>query len=422
MRNVLAVILGGGAGTRLFPLTHMRSKPAVPFAGKYRIIDVPVSNCLNAGVNRIFILTQFNSASLNHHITDTYRFSQFTRGFVNVLAAEQTPVSPLWFQGTADAVRRSLHHLEGHRFTEALVLSGDQLYQMDFSWLVAAHRRAGADVTVAATPVTARDATAFGIMRTDATGRIVSFAEKPAPEQLAGLESDTGDAPRAQGRVFLASMGIYVFDRQTLFRLLVEHPDLVDFGRHVIPLAIDRLRAHAYRFDGYWTDIGTIASFFEANLALCEPLPRLNLYDADNPVYTHARMLPPTKTQRCYLDHALLGQGAVLEGCTVERSIVGVRGIVAEGVHLKECVVMGADHFETAAERARNLAAGKPDVGVGAGSRLSRVIVDKGARIGRGCVVTGEPGRPDEDGAAWFVRDGIVIVPKDGVVPDNTVI
>jgi glucose-1-phosphate adenylyltransferase len=420
MRKVLAVILGGGVGTRLFPLTHVRSKPAVPFGAKYRIIDVPVSNCLNSGLNRIFILTQYNSASLNRHVSDTYRFSLFSTGFVSILAAEQTPSSANWYQGTADAVRQCLGHIEAYRWNEVLILSGDQLYQMDLVDLLASHRHSGAEVTVATTPVTAADATGFGIMKTDESQRIVEFVEKPPAEALGPLESDTGAAARREGRLYLGSMGIYVFNRRTLFSLLTSKPDLVDFGRNVIPRAIEDLPVRSYRYDGYWTDIGTIASFFEANLALTDTLPKLNLYDADRPIYTHARMLPPTKTRGSRLDGVLLGQGAILEGCDVQRSTVGVRAIVSEGARLRECVVMGADFFETAEERLRNRNDGRPDVGIGPGCVLERVIVDKNARIGRDVVIVNERRHQTYDSASFYVRDGIVIVPKDATVPDGT--
>lgn len=422
MRSVLAIILGGGAGTRLFPLTHLRSKPAVPFGGKYRIIDVPLSNCLNSNINRIFVLTQYNSASLNHHVTESYRFSQFSRGFVQVLAAEQTPFAREWFQGTADAVRQSLHHMEHYPFEHALILSGDQLYQMDFNELLQAHVECGAAVTVATTPVTAADATGFGIMKVDGSKRIVEFVEKPPLDALGPLATATGAELEAQGRVYLASMGIYVFNRETLIGLLRGNPEMHDFGKHIIPLSIREQRVCSFPFAGYWTDIGTIGSLFEANLALTDALPRLNLYDENRPIFTHARMLPPTKTHHCQLDHALLGQGAILEGCDVRRSIVGVRAIVSAGAQLRECVIMGADSFESAAERAENRRNGRPDLGVGENARLERVIVDKNARIGRDVVIRSAAGRPDHDGDGWYVRDGVVVVAKDTTIPAGTVI
>ncbi len=420
MRSVLAIILGGGAGQRLFPLTHVRSKPAVPFGGKYRLIDVPISNCLNSSINRIFILTQFNSASLNHHVTNTYRFSIFSKGFVNILAAEQTPTDAAWFQGTADAVRQMQHHLASYRHRHTLILSGDQLYQMDFNPMLAAHEASGAALTVATIPVTAEDATGFGIMKTDPSGRIVEFVEKPPAEKLAGLESDTGAEPSAQGRRYLASMGIYVFNHEVLFSLLAAHPELVDFGKHVIPHAISRMPVHGYRFDGYWTDVGTVGSFFDANMDLCEPLPRFNLYDATKPVYTHARMLPPTKTLRCRVDRAVLGHGAVLDGADVEHSVIGLRSVVRENASLRNCVLMGADYYESAEEIAHATARGIPPIGIGPGARLERVIVDKNARVGRGVTARSWIGREDADGPGWHVRDGILVITKGAVIPDGS--
>ena len=421
MKSVLALVLGGGAGTRLFPLTSVRSKPAVPFGSKYRIIDVPISNCLNSAVNRIFILTQYNSASLNHHITATYRFSVFSKGFVNILAAEQTPGAKDWYEGTADAVRKSLHHVEGYAFRQALILSGDQLYQMNLEDLLERHQATGASITVATTPVTSKDATGFGILHADATQRITSFVEKPKPDRLVGLESPVSSELTSQGRVYLASMGIYVFEREILFGLLRDHPELIDFGRDVIPYSVPRLPVYSYPFDGYWTDIGTIDSFFEANLALTDAQPRLDLYDANRPVYTHARMLPPSKTRRSVVvDGSILGQGCVIDDAEVRRCVIGVRAMVGAGAKLNECVVMGADWYESDDDRRRNVESGRPHVGIGEGSRLERVIVDKNARIGRGVAMRGWEGRPDADGPGWHVRDGIVCVPKDAVIADGT--
>ena len=420
MKSVLAVVLGGGAGTRLFPLTEKRSKPAVPFGGKYRIIDVPLSNCLNSNINRIFILTQYNSASLNHHVTETYRFSIFSRGFVNILAAEQTLDDKEWFQGTADAVRQTLHHLEAYQFRHILILSGDQLYQMNLNDLVHAHRSAEADITVATTPVRAHDAPSFGIMQTDARGRIVRFVEKPPADRLAGLESETGAEMTGAGRNYLASMGMYVFERAALFSLLTSNPQLIDFGRDVIPFALDRHRVHAYAYDGYWTDIGTVASFFDANLELTDVLPRFNLYDAERPIYTHARMLPPTKLSGCRIESSVLGQGGVLEGCDVERSVIGVRAIIGRGSRLRDCVVMGADYYQMPDERERDESHGRPPVGIGRNVHLERVIVDKNARIGHDVSLRSTPDRRDEDGDGWYARDGVIVIPKDGIIAPGT--
>jgi len=420
MRNVITVALGGGAGTRLYPLTQLRSKPAVPFGGKYRIIDVPLSNCLNSGLNRIYLLTQYNSASLNQHVGATYRFSQFSRGFVNVLAAEQTPGNERWFQGTADAVRQVMGHLESHGFERVLIISGDQLYQMDFQHLLAAHDASGAAITVATTPVRAEEAPGFGIMQTGAGGRIERFVEKPPGDRLEGLESDAGDAMRREGRVYLASMGIYVFEREVLFDLLRSHADLVDFGRDVIPFSISRHPVYSYSFTGYWTDIGTIASFYDANLAMTRRNPPLVLTDAERPVFTHARNLPPSELWDAHLDHCAVSAGVVLDGCRARNSVIGVRSVVGPGADLDACVVMGADFLESESARTSASARGRPPLGIGAGTRLSRAIIDKNARIGRDCVIEGRPDRPDSEGEHHVVRDGIVVIRKNATVPDGT--
>jgi glucose-1-phosphate adenylyltransferase len=420
MRNVITVALGGGAGTRLYPLTQLRSKPAVPFGGKYRIIDVPLSNCLNSGLNRIYLLTQYNSASLNQHVSATYRFSQFSRGFVNVLAAEQTPGNERWFQGTADAVRQVMGHLETHGFERVLIISGDQLYQMDFQDLLAAHDASGAEITVATTPVRAEDAPGFGIMQTGGAGRIERFVEKPPADQLAGLESDAGDDMRRDGRVYLASMGIYVFEREVLFELLRKHAELVDFGRDVIPFAISRHAVHSYPFTGYWTDIGTIASFYEANLAMTRRDPPLVLTDAERPVFTHARNLPPSELWDAQLDHCVVSAGVILDGCRARNSVIGVRSVVRPGADIDSCVLMGADYHESESARAAALASGRPLVGIGPGTRLSRAIVDKNARIGRDCLIQGTADRPDAEGEHHVIRDGIIVIRKNAMIPDGT--
>lgn len=420
MKSVLAVVLGGGAGTRLHPLTQERSKPAVPFGGKYRIVDVPLSNCLNSGINRIYILTQYNSASLNQHVSGTYRFSQFSRGFCHVLAAEQTPSNELWFQGTADAVRKVIHHLQTHSFERILILSGDQLYQMDFNELLSFHASSKAEITVATTPVTAADASGFGIMQTADGGRIERFVEKPPPERLPGLESPVSAELKAQGREYLASMGIYVFERETLFSLLQGDASLVDFGKHVIPQCIGRRAVFSYPFSGYWTDIGTIKSFFEANLELTHREAPLELHDADNPVYTHARNLPPSEFRGARLDDCIVAPGVLLDGCTVWRSVIGVRAVVRPGAAIDEAVLMGGDVMQRGREARRDLAEGRIPMGIGEGTRIRRAIVDKNARIGRNVTILGSPERPDEEGPFHVVRDGIVVIKKGAIVPDGT--
>ena len=417
MNDALAVILGGGRGTRLFPLTNERSKPAVPIAGKYRLIDIPLSNCLNSELPRIFVLTQYNSESLNKHLALTYKFDVFSSGFVTILAAEQTEESPDWFQGTADAVRRSLRHLRSHRGREVLILSGDQLYQMDFRRMAETHRRHVADATVAVIPVGREQTGGFGILKVNRQGRIVHFEEKPRTERLADLESDIP----GHGRGFLASMGIYLFGREALERA-VSDPTLVDFGRHVIPWAIGEMRVQAHFFGGYWEDVGTIRSYYEANLQLTDPMPPFDFYDAVRPVYTHPRFLPATKVEGCTLHRTLLSEGSILMGAEIERSVVGIRSRIGEGVRIRESLVLGADYYESLEEIDRAQARGLPPVGIGSGSVIERAIVDKNARIGRGVRIANETGVLETDGPGYYIRDGIVIVPKDGVIPDGTVI
>jgi len=417
MNDCLAVILGGGRGTRLFPLTHERSKPAVPIAGKYRLIDIPISNCLNSDLRRMFVLTQYNSESLNKHISQTYKFDVFTNAFVTILAAEQTEDSPEWFQGTADAVRQSLRHMRSHRSREVLILSGDQLYQMDFRKMQESHRRHVADATVAVIPV-ARDATAgFGILKVNRQGRIVQFEEKPGPERLDELESEIP----GHGKGFLASMGIYMFGREGLEKAISD-PALVDFGRHVIPKAIGEMRVQAHFFRGYWEDVGTIGSYFQANLELTDPMPPFDFYEAIRPVYTHPRFLPSTKVEGCTLRGALVSEGCILMGAEIERSVIGIRSRIGHGTRLKNALVLGADYYETLEEIDRDQARGVPPVGIGSDSVIERAIVDKNARIGRGVRIVNEAGVQSADREGYYVRDGIVVVPKGGVIPDGAVI
>jgi glucose-1-phosphate adenylyltransferase len=417
MNDVLGVILGGGRGTRLHPLTAQRSKPAVPIAGKYRLIDIPISNCLNSGLRRIFVLTQYQSESLNKHVALTYKFDVFTSGFVSILAAEQTEESPDWFQGTADAVRQSLRHLASHRGREVLILSGDQLYQMDYRRMQETHRRHVADATVAVTPVSAEQAPGFGILKVNRQGRIVHFEEKPAPERLPELVSELPGS----GPAFLASMGIYLFSRDALQRALSDGA-LHDFGKDVIPVVVPRLRVHAFVHRGYWEDVGTIRSYYLANLALCQPVPPFDFYDAARPVYTHPRFLPATKVEQCTVRNALVSEGSIVVGAELERSIVGIRSRVARGSRIRESLLLGADYYETLEEIARAAARGLPPIGIGEDALIERAIVDKNARIGRGVKILNEAGDSNKDGDGWFIRDGIVVIPKLGVIPDGTVI
>jgi glucose-1-phosphate adenylyltransferase len=417
MNDALAVILGGGRGTRLFPLTLHRSKPAVPIAGKYRLIDIPVSNCLNSGLRRIFVLTQYNSESLNKHLYQTYKFDVFSSGFVSLLAAEQTEDSPDWFQGTADAVRQSLRHLRNHSFREVLILSGDQLYQMDYRRMLETHRRNVADATVAVTPVSAEQTRGFGILKMNRQGRIVHFEEKPAPDRLPDLASDLPGL----GSTFLASMGIYLFGREALERALAD-PSQADFGRHVIPQAIGQMRVHAHAHRGYWEDVGTIRSYFEANLALCQPVPPFDFYETSRPVYTHPRFLPATKVESCAIAGSLISEGSIVVGAEVERAVIGIRSRIGRGAKIRNSLVLGADYYETLDEIERASARGRPPVGIGADAVIENAIVDKNARIGRGVRIVNAQGASEKDGPGWYIRDGIVVVPKDAVIPDGTVI
>jgi glucose-1-phosphate adenylyltransferase len=417
MKDVLAVILGGGRGSRLFPLTLHRSKPAVPIAGKYRLIDIPISNCLNSDLRRMFVLTQYNSESLNKHLYQTYKFDLFSSGFVSLLAAEQTEESPEWFQGTADAVRQSRRHLDNHQYAEVLILSGDQLYQMDYRRLLETHRQQMADVTVAALPVTAEQTSAFGILKVSPQGRIVHFEEKPAADRLPELVSELpGQAP-----AYLASMGIYVFSREVLHQVLRQH-ELVDFGRDVIPHLVPRQRVHVHTHHGYWEDVGTIQSYFAANLALCQPVPPFDFYDASRPVFTHPRFLPATKVEQCSLRSVLVSEGSILVGAEIERAVVGIRSRIGHGARVLDSLVLGADFYETLDEIERARSRGLPPIGIGEDSLVQRAIVDKNARIGRGVRLVNAAGAADRDGDGYYVRDGIVIIPKNGVIPDGTVI
>ncbi|HET9554840.1 MAG TPA: glucose-1-phosphate adenylyltransferase [Anaeromyxobacteraceae bacterium] len=417
MNDCLAVILGGGRGTRLFPLTQRRSKPAVPIAGKYRLIDIPVSNCLNSNLRRIFVVTQYNSESLNKHISHTYKFDVFTDAFVTVLAAEQTDDNADWFQGTADAVRQSLRHLRSHRGKEVLILSGDQLFQMDFRALQATHRGAKADATVAVIPVAREQTAGFGIVKVDPSGRITHFEEKPGPDRLDALESDIP----GYGRGFLASMGIYLFGREALETAIADTA-LADFGRHVLPKAMVEARVQAHLFRGYWEDVGTIASYFQANLDLTSRLPPFDFYDAARPVYTSQGFLPASKVEGCTLRTSLVSEGCILMAAEIERSVIGIRSRVGQGAKLRETLMLGADFYESLEEIEEAQARGVPPVGVGEGSVIARAIIDKNARIGRGVRILNEKKVQQADGYGHFIRDGIVIVPKGGVIADGTVI
>jgi len=426
--KLLAVILGGGAGNRLFPLTQQRSKPAVPLGGKYRLVDIALSNCINSDILRTFVLTQYNSASLNRHIAQTYRFSQFSNGFVEILAAEQTPESPQWFQGTADAVRQVLPHIRDWGIDTLLILSGDHLYRMDYRQFLQRHEETNADVTVSVIPCEARAASEFGLLKTDESGRIVEFKEKPKGDDLLSMQVDTTqlglDPTEAPRRPFLASMGIYVFKYEQLEQLLAEDSTSVDFGKHIIPSAIKSRHVQAFMFDGYWEDIGTIGAFYRANLDLTTKIPKFNLFDAEAPVFTRARYLPPSKIEETEINDSIISDGCIINGAKVTNSVVGVRSRISKGVQIESAYIMGADYYQTFEEMRGDLSRGMPRVGIGEGSVIKRAIIDKNARIGKNARLLNESGVVEADGAAgaYFIRDGIILVPKNAVIADGTVI
>lgn len=420
--NTLAIILGGGAGTRLFPLTELRSKPAVPLAGKYRLIDIPVSNCINSDINRIFVLTQFNSASLNRHISQAYRFDRFRDGFVNILAAEQTPDSKEWFQGTADAVRQSMQHLSNYRYDHVLILSGDQLYTMDYRLMLRNHVRSGADISIATIPVHADHAPGFGILKTDEKGTITEFHEKPSSDDLADKSSPVSAEMEASGRRYLASMGIYVFSRGVLKKLLDDTPDSHDFGKQIIPSAINSMKVTSYAFDGYWSDIGTIRSFFEANIMLARQEPEFDMYDPRMPIYTNARMLPPAKVESSFIENSLIAEASVIGNAKLSNCVIGIRSFIGNNVTMSNTIMMGADFFRWHDPHIRPYTQGPTVPGVGDDSVVERAIIDRNASIGRGCVIRNREGLETADGENWYIRDGIVVIPKNASIPDGTII
>ena len=422
-KSVLAVILGGGAGSRLFPLTVSRSKPAVPIAGKYRLVDIPISNCINSHINRMFVLTQFNSASLNKHIKNTYHFSAFSSGFVDILAAEQTPDNPGWFQGTADAVRQSLRHISNLDFDYILILSGDQLYQMDFSEMWQAHIAKGADISIATIPVDRRDAPEFGILKTNDENLITSFIEKPSPDVLPNWISDTGTAMQAAGKNYLASMGIYIFSKKALYHLLNEvHPNATDFGKEIMPQAIDSYKVVSFQYDGYWTDIGNIYSFFEANIGLTDDVPKFNLFDNTKTVYSRARMLPPAKISGTRLNKSIIAEGSIILADAIEQSVVGIRARIGNGTTISNAYIMGNDYYETLEQIHENTAAGKPLIGIGERCVIESAIIDKNCRIGNDVIIKGGKHLANTDHPFYAIKDGIVVVKKMAILPDGFVI
>jgi glucose-1-phosphate adenylyltransferase len=416
-QQTLAIIMGGGAGTRLFPLTKDRSKPAVPIGGKYRIVDIPISNCLNSGLRSIYILTQFNSMSLHRHIQASYKFDNFSRSFVDILAAQQTPEGSQWYQGTADAVRQNMRYFLERPFDYYLILSGDQLYRMDFRALLHQHIRSGSDITLAIKPVARGLVSDFGIMQSDANRRVTAFVEKPKDEAVLSefrmspeLLASIGSAPDEE--LYQASMGIYVFNRDVLVECL--NNNLVDFGKDIIPQSIQERQVSGYIFNGYWEDIGTIRAFYEANLDLTDLLPQYSFFEAAAPIYTHPRFLPGSKINGATLRQAIIADGCIISDAHIERSVIGVRSTIQSGATIRNSIVMGADYYEM---DPTNEQRGQPPIGIGRNCVIDRAIIDKNARIADGVVITPEGKPPDLDAGNYFIRDGIVVVPKNAVIP-----
>ena len=418
-KSTLAIILGGGQGSRLAPLTESRSKPAVPIAGKYRLVDIPISNCINSDIKRMFVLTQFNSASLNQHIKNTYHFSHFSTAFVDILAAEQTPDNPTWFQGTADAVRQCMTHFLNHDFDYALILSGDQLYQMDFNEMIKAHHDSGASISIATLPVTAKEAPEFGILKTDAENYITSFIEKPKADLLPQWTSEVSEESKAEGKHYLASMGIYIFNRDLLVELM-KNQETKDFGKEIIPQAIGKQKILSYQYEGYWTDIGNIDSFFEANLGLTDDIPKFNLFDNSSKIYTRARVLPPSKiTGASTIDKSVIAEGCIINGVTVEHSVVGIRSRIGYGSTIIDSYLMGNDYYQNLEEIRTNVDHGNINIGIGERCFISNTIVDKNCRIGNDVRLNGGKHLEDTNTDLYTVKDGIIVVKKGAVLPDG---
>lgn len=418
IHKVVSIVLGGGRGTRLYPLTDQRSKPAVPIAGKYRLVDIPISNCLNSGYNKIFVLTQYNSASLNKHIKNSYNFSIFSKGFVDILAAEQTNDGDRWFEGTADAVRRTYKNLVNVDFDYVLILSGDQLYQMDYAALVDFHVRNEGDVTIATIPVNAKDAPGFGILKSNENNEIISFIEKPSSDLLPEWTSDVSEELHRQGRDYLASMGIYVFSKHILKKMLTENPGM-DFGKDIIPDAINNLRVMSYQYDAYWTDIGTIGSFFEANIQLTDDVPAFNLFG--DPVYTRARMLPPSKILGTTLNNAIVADGCIVLADKIERSVIGVRSRIGRGSIVRETYMMGSDYYEKLDEVVELTNTQQPPpIGVGERCYIEHAILDKDCRIGNDVRIVGGKHLPNGDFEHYTVQDGVIVIKKNAVIANGT--
>ena len=420
LQKTICLILGGGAGTRLYPLTKDRSKPAVPVGGKYRLIDIPISNCLNSGLYRIFVLTQYNSASLNKHIKNSFHFDHFSNGFVDILAAEQTSGNMDWFQGTADAVRQSVRNFAYYAIDYILILSGDQLYQIDIEEVLVNHVEQGADVTIATIPVIADDATSFGIMKVNAENKIVSFIEKPKREMLSEWASEVSDEQKEKGKIYLASMGIYVFSRAALRALLNENPKALDFGKELIPDSINKgMNVVSYAYDGYWTDIGDIKSFFEANIALAADIPEFNMFDNENKIFTRPRLLPPAKFSGVTFTRAIVAEGSIVQAKLVENSILGIRSRIDYGTIIKNAYIMGNDYFESLEDLSTP---GKIPMGIGKDCYIENAIIDKHVRIGDNVIIRGNDNLADEEQENYVIKKGIVVVNKNAVIPNGTII
>ena len=426
--NVIAVILGGGRGTRLFPLTRDRAKPSVPIAGKFRLVDIPISNCFHSGLERIYVLTQFNSVSLNRHIAQTYRFDTYRRGFVQILAAQQTLMGEEWYQGTADAVKHNEPYILNPRFSDdyVLILAGDHLYRMDYRKMLKVHTESNAAITVSVIPVRKEDTSGLGILQADANGRITDFVEKPQTEdELRRLRVEpevfTSRGIEPQGREYIASMGIYIFNREVLQEVLRDDANM-DFGKDIIPQSIQTRPVSAYFFDGYWEDIGTIRSFYSANIALTDTAPAFNFYDEQAPIYTNRRHLPSTKVNSSSVRSSILAEGSIIDDSEIDRTIVGIRSIISSGSRIYQSVIMGADYYESDELRAENQRSGIPHIGIGRNCLIQNAIIDKNARIGDNSVLVNQEGIDNYDGKDYCIRDGIVIVPKDAMIPPETVV
>ncbi|MHB1922766.1 MAG: glucose-1-phosphate adenylyltransferase [Chitinophagaceae bacterium] len=417
--SVISVILGGGQGSRLYPLTRSRSKPAVPIAGKYRLVDIPISNCLNSGLKRIFVLTQFNSASLNKHIKNAYHFDNFNSGFVDILAAEQTPDNPTWYQGTADAVRQCLHHIENYESDYVLILSGDQLYQMDFEEMISKHIQMEAEISIATIPVGKREAPEFGIMKTNEESFITSFIEKPKKEVLPEWTSEVSDEMKREGRHYLASMGIYLFNRSLLSEILRSNNPSTDFGKEVIPQALEKHKVASFQYEGYWTDIGNIYSFFEANLGLTDEIPKFNLFDNNKTIYSRVRMLPPSKISGTTLEKTVIAEGCIIMASRIEHALVGIRTRIGCGTTIVNSYLMGNDFFQTLDEINRSMSRGIPPIGIGERCYIGNTIVDKNCCIGNDVRINGGSHLPDAEHEQYVVKDGIVVVKKGAVLPNG---